>query len=177
MGMHSSQTWCFHVLLFHRTTHPDGYLNRPIVLWLQGGPGLSGTGIGNFLKFGPLNQDLEPRNSTWIQTAYILIVDNPVDVGFSIANNRSDVPGTTEGISTDLIELLQTFMDEHSYFKTNPFCIMGQSFGGKMAAGLAYYLHKAIQAREIQCNLKGVGIGNSMISHQDNMVTWGPTHV
>ena len=28
---------------FYRTTHSDGYLNRPIVLWLQGGPGLSGT--------------------------------------------------------------------------------------------------------------------------------------
>ena len=74
---------------FYRTTHPDGYRNRPVVLWLQGGPGVSGTGLGNFLMFGPLDQNLRPRNSTWIQTANILLVDNPVGVGFSTVDEGS----------------------------------------------------------------------------------------
>ncbi len=51
---------------FYRTTHPDGCLNRPIVLWLQGGPGYSGSGIGNFLEFGPFNQYMEAREHTWV---------------------------------------------------------------------------------------------------------------
>ena len=159
---------------FYRTTHPDGYLNRPIVLWLQGGPGLSGTGLGNFLMFGPLDQNLEPRNSTWIQTANILFVDNPVGVGFSLVDNSSFIPKTTEEISTDLITMLQTFMNEHSYFKNNSFYIFGQSYGGKMAAALTNYLHKAIQKGEIQCNLKGVGIGNGYVSSLDFTVTMAP---
>ena len=74
---------------FYRTIHPDGYLNRPIVLWLQGGPGLSGTGLGNILMFGPLDQDLEPRISTWIQTVNVLFVDSPANSGFSLADNFS----------------------------------------------------------------------------------------
>ena len=156
---------------FYRTTHPDGYRDRPIVLWLQGGPGYSGTGIGNFLEFGPSDQNMKQRNSTWIQTANVLFVDNPAGVGFSIADNSSVVRNTKE-ISDDLISVLKTFMNEHSYFQKNPLYIFGQSYGGKMAAALAYYLHKAKQNNEIHCNLKGVGIGNGFVSPGDTIGSW-----
>ena len=159
---------------FYRTSHPDGYLNRPIILWLQGGPGLSGTGHGNFLEFGPLNQNLEPRNISWIQTANILFVDNPVESGFSLVENTSYIPDTIEEISLDLITMLKVFMNEHPCFRTNPFYIFGQSYGGKMTAALTYYLHKAIKAEEIQCNLTGAGIGNGWVSGTDIMVNWAP---
>ena len=107
---------------FYRTTHPDGYLNRPIVLWLQGGPGFSGVGVGNFLEFGPLDQYLKLRNSTWIQTANVLFVDSPVGVGFSVASNDS-LTSNIEEISKDLITMLKVYMNEHSYFQTNYFYI------------------------------------------------------
>ena len=151
---------------FYRTTHPDGYRNRPIVLWLQGGPGISGIGVGNFLEIGPLDQNMKQRNSTWIQTANVLFVDNPAGVGFSIADNSS-VARNTKEISDDLISVLKTFMDEHSYFQKNPLYIFGQSYGGKMATILTADLRKAIQKNEIQCNLKGVGIGNGFVSPMD----------
>ena len=149
------------------------YLNRPIILWLQGGPGLSGTGHGNFLEFGPLDQNLEPRNISWIQTANILFVDNPVESGFSLVDNASYIPDTIEEISLDLITMLKVFMNEHPCFRTNPFYIFGQSYGGKMTAALTYYLHKAIKAEEIQCNLTGAGIGNGWVSGTDIMVNYG----
>ena len=131
---------------FYRTTHPDGYLNRPIRLWLQGGHDLSGTGLGNFLEIGPLDQNLEPRNTTWIQTANILFIDNSLCAGFSLSDNSSScLPTITEEISTDLIDMLQTFINEHTYFQGNPFYIFGQSYGGKIAAALTYYLHNVIE--------------------------------
>ncbi|RCV32537.1 hypothetical protein SETIT_7G010900v2 [Setaria italica] len=37
----------------------------PTILWLQGGPGQSGIGQGNFAEIGPLDVDLNPHNSTW----------------------------------------------------------------------------------------------------------------
>ena len=156
---------------FYRTTHPDGYRNRPIVLWLQGGPGVAGTGLGNFLMFGPLDEHLRPRNSTWIQTANVLFVDNPVGVGFSTVDEGS-VVCTVEEISNDLITMLKTFFREHPYFQTNALHIFGQSYGGKMAAALAYYLHKAIQNSDIQCTLEGVAIGNGFVSPTDIIQTW-----
>lgn len=34
---------------------------------LQGGPGGSGSGFGNFEEIGPLNRDLEPRKTGWVR--------------------------------------------------------------------------------------------------------------
>ncbi|KAI7734316.1 hypothetical protein M8C21_006597 [Ambrosia artemisiifolia] len=46
----------------------------PTILWLQGGPGGSGVGFGNFGEIGPLDVNLKPRNSTWLQKANLLFV-------------------------------------------------------------------------------------------------------
>ena len=32
--------------------------DKPLIMWLQGGPGGSSTGIGNFIEVGPWNPDL-----------------------------------------------------------------------------------------------------------------------
>ncbi len=77
-----------------------------------------------------------------------------------------------EEISEDLMVMLQTFMREHPDFEGSPFYIFGQSYGGKMASALTYYLHKAITDGEIKCNLRGLGIGNGWVSPTDIMLTW-----
>ena len=33
---------------------------------MQGGPGASSTGFGNFEELGPLDVNLQPRNTTWV---------------------------------------------------------------------------------------------------------------
>ena len=50
----------------------------PLVLWLQGGPGGSGTGFGNFEEIGPLDRNLKPRNTSWTLKTNLLFIDNPV---------------------------------------------------------------------------------------------------
>ena len=46
----------------------------PTVLWLQGGPGASGVGYGNFMEIGPLDEELKPRATTWLAKADLLFV-------------------------------------------------------------------------------------------------------
>lgn len=46
------------------TTHTD----RPLIFWLQGGPGSSSTGYGNFEILGPLDLAQQERNFTWVNT-------------------------------------------------------------------------------------------------------------
>jgi len=40
---------------------------------VQGGPGASGTGFGNFMEIGPLDVNLKPRNTTWVSTVFVII--------------------------------------------------------------------------------------------------------
>ncbi|KAL8515905.1 hypothetical protein ACS0TY_014564 [Phlomoides rotata] len=71
----------------NRAQHPTK--PWPIILWLQGGPGASGVGIGNFEEIGPLDKFLKPRNSTWLTKADLLFVDNPVGSGYSYVEDRN----------------------------------------------------------------------------------------
>lgn len=52
--------------LFYTTADVDDYTERPLIVWLQGGPGGSSTGIGNFDILGPLDMNLNERNYTWV---------------------------------------------------------------------------------------------------------------
>lgn len=40
---------------------------KPLIIWIQGGPGFAASGIGNFAEMGPFNMDLQPRNHTWVR--------------------------------------------------------------------------------------------------------------
>ena len=66
-----------------QTSDPSQRLKLPLVMWLQGGPGGSSTGFGNFEELGPLTVGLKPRNTTWLRAANVLFVDNPVGAGYS----------------------------------------------------------------------------------------------
>ncbi|KAJ0765546.1 putative carboxypeptidase C [Helianthus annuus] len=46
----------------YRTQDPNN--PWPVILWLQGKPGASGVGTGNFEEVGPLDSFLKPRNCT-----------------------------------------------------------------------------------------------------------------
>lgn len=58
-------------------------VNKPLIMWLQGGPGGSSTGFGNFAEIGPQTVELKARETTWLKEANLLFVDNPVGSGFS----------------------------------------------------------------------------------------------
>uniref|UniRef100_A0AAQ5XFV4 Carboxypeptidase n=1 Tax=Amphiprion ocellaris TaxID=80972 RepID=A0AAQ5XFV4_AMPOC len=57
--------------LYYADSHSAHYQDLPLVMWLQGGPGGSGSGFGNFEEIGPLKRDLEPRKASWNVPFYI----------------------------------------------------------------------------------------------------------
>ena len=75
--------------LYGAHTTQSQRLSRPLVMWLQGGPGGSSTGFGNFEELGPLTVNLTPRNTTWLRAANVLFVDNPVGAGYSYVTDKS----------------------------------------------------------------------------------------
>lgn len=59
--------------IFHCLSHNE-CKNLFLCLFVSREKGASGVGIGNFEEVGPLDTDLKPRNSTWLQKADLLFV-------------------------------------------------------------------------------------------------------
>ncbi|XP_049811567.1 retinoid-inducible serine carboxypeptidase-like [Schistocerca nitens] len=156
------------------TTATTDYATRPLVIWLQGGPGASGTGYGNFEELGIVDANLNVRNSSWVHKVNVLFIDNPVGTGFSYVDNYSLYTTTNAEIAADLITFIKAFLEQYPTFQTVPLYIFSESYGGKMAAEFALELYKAIQAGEVTVPLKGVAMGDSWISPIDSVLTWAP---
>ncbi|CAL5426430.1 unnamed protein product [Camellia sinensis] len=146
----------------------------PIILWLQGGPGASGVGIGNFEEVGPLDTDLKPRNSTWLREADLLFVDNPVGTGFSFVEDTKLFVKTDEEAATDLTMLLMEIFNKNESLQKSPLYIVAESYGGKFAATLGLSALKAIESGKLKLILGGVALGDSWISPEDFVFSWGP---
>ncbi|XP_077980276.1 retinoid-inducible serine carboxypeptidase-like [Glandiceps talaboti] len=158
--------------LYQSTKQP--YLSQPLVIWLQGGPGGSSCGFGNFEEIGPLDVNLNPRNTTWLSKVNLLFIDNPVGTGYSYVDNVDVMPKDVHGIAIDLVTLLKAFLSKHSEFQTVPLYIFSESYGGKMTAVFSLELYKAIQGKELTSDFRGCALGDSWISPMDSVNTWGP---
>lgn len=77
-------------------------------------------------------------------------------------------------ITQDLVVFFRAYLEKFPVFKKMPFFIAGESYGGKMAAAFGSALHDLIHDGEIQCNLTGVALGDSLISFQDTVLSYGP---
>ncbi|XP_051889272.1 retinoid-inducible serine carboxypeptidase [Pristis pectinata] len=141
---------------------------------LQGGPGASGCGFGNFEEIGPLDVDLNPRNYSWVQAASVLFVDNPVGAGYSYTTDSSGFATDLGTVVRDMIVLLQTFFQLKPEFQDVPFYIFSESYGGKMAAAIGLELVQAVLHNKVKCRFTGVALGDSWISPLDSVLSWGP---
>lgn len=146
----------------------------PLVIWLQGGPGGSGTGFGNFKEIGPIDDNMQKRNTTWVQVANVLFIDNPVGTGFSYVDDLNALTTNISQIAEDLLTLMKSFVSVLPIFQTLPIYVFSESYGGKMTAAFGLRLYTAIRNREINCKLGGVALGDSWISPVDSVITWGP---
>ncbi|XP_010037116.3 serine carboxypeptidase-like 51 [Eucalyptus grandis] len=146
----------------------------PILLWHQGGPGASGVGYGNFAEIGPLDENLQPRNFTWLRKADLLFVDSPVATGFSYVDDESLVAKTDYEAAADLTTLLIELFNGNETLQKSPLYIFAESYGGKFASALGLTALEAIEAGKLKAQLGGVALGDSWISPEDYVFSWGP---
>ncbi|XP_073144282.1 serine carboxypeptidase-like 51 [Henckelia pumila] len=161
---------------YYRSPNRDQDPNKPwpIILWLQGGPGASGVGIGNFEEIGPLDTDLKPRNSTWLSIADLLFVDNPVGTGYSFVEDTKILVKTDYEAATDLTTLLIQVFNRKQSLQTSPLYIVAESYGGKYAVTLGLSVLKAIESGKLKLKLGGIALGDTWISPEDFVFSWGP---
>jgi serine carboxypeptidase 1 len=97
----------------------NDFQGYPLVIWLQGGPGASSTGFGNFGEIGPYQVDLQPRKNTWLNHANLLFIDNPVGSGYSYVTSDDAYVRNNTQIAIDLVAGLNGFLKDQPEFQVN----------------------------------------------------------
>ncbi|XP_048428895.1 serine carboxypeptidase-like 35 isoform X1 [Pyrus x bretschneideri] len=152
---------------------------KPLVLWLNGGPGCSSVAYGAAQELGPFlvrnNGTLILNNYSWNKVANVLFLESPVGVGFSYTNNTKDLRTMGDRITAaDSHAFLVEWFKKFPTLKTHDFYIAGESYAGHYVPQLANLIYdrnkrttRSSSPSEYSSsfiNLKGFMIGNAVIN-------------
>lgn len=169
---------------FEATHHPE---HKPVLLWLNGGPGCSSIGYGEAEELGPfLTQKGKPElrfnNNTWNKAANLLFLESPVGVGFSYTNTSSDLKSLGDSVTAnDSYKFLLGWFKRFPQYKSHDFYISGESYAGHYVPQLAekiYEKNKKV-SKDKHINLKGLMIGNALLddeTDQTGMIDYAWDH-
>ncbi|XP_020810734.1 retinoid-inducible serine carboxypeptidase [Drosophila serrata] len=160
--------------LFHTTANVSSFVERPLVIWLQGGPGVASTGSGCFEQLGPIDIEGRIRESSWVRHVNVLFVDSPVGTGFAYVEDHGQYASTNRQIALDLVTLMESFLQKHPLFRRVHLHIFSESYGGKMAPEFGLELHLAKQRGRVDCHLQSVVVGNPWTSPLDSILAYAP---
>lgn len=79
----------------------------------------------------------------------MVYVDNPVGAGFSYVDEDGAFTKNVAEIGQDLLAWLRQFLGLHPEYRTRPFFIFCESYGGKMSAEFARVITEVGMAFEI----------------------------
>ncbi|KAK1390341.1 Carboxypeptidase [Heracleum sosnowskyi] len=140
---------------------------KPLLLWLNGGPGCSSIGYGAAVELGPLrvnkNGGLDFNPHSWNKEANLLFVESPVGVGFSYTNTSSDLEILDDQfVAEDTYNFLVNWLQRHPQWRTHDFFISGESYAGHYVPQLAELIYDRNKdtSKHPYINLKGFIVGN-----------------
>mmetsp|Transcript_22639 Transcript_22639/g.34204 ORF Transcript_22639/g.34204 Transcript_22639/m.34204 type:complete len:526 (-) Transcript_22639:87-1664(-) len=149
---------------YHEATSSPS--DKPLVVWLNGGPGCSSLG-GMFTELGPfvldenLNITLNPFSFN--RAANLLFVEQPAGVGFSYPN----VPANDSSTATDTVLALRHFLKtKHPELQGRPLYVMGESYGGHYVPNTVKEIQvtnaalKNDESSTQKINIQGFAVGN-----------------
>ncbi|PHU18849.1 Serine carboxypeptidase II-3 [Capsicum chinense] len=165
-------------LFYYFVESPQGSASKPLVLWLNGGPGCSSLGGGAFGELGPfrVNKDgtLHSNQFSWISEANIIFLESPAGVGFSYTNTSSDYNFSGDSTTArDSYTFLVNWLERFPEYKASDFYLTGESYAGHYVPQLAQLIlmHNNHPKKTIisTINLKGLAIGNAYVDFESNM--------
>ncbi|KAL6514587.1 hypothetical protein OROGR_020166 [Orobanche gracilis] len=149
--------------------------NKPLVLWLNGGPGCSSLGNGALTELGPfrVNPDgktLWYNKYAWNNVANVIFLESPAGVGFSYSNTSTDYETGDRKTAADSYTFLINWLERFPEYKTRDFYITGESYAGHYVPQLADSIlrNNKITKQNI-INLKGIAMGNAYTDYLDQI--------
>ncbi|KAF7834047.1 serine carboxypeptidase-like 45 [Senna tora] len=142
--------------------------SKPLVLWLNGGPGCSSLGVGAFSENGPFRpngQVLIQNEYSWNREANMLYLETPIGVGFSYAEGGSSyMTVNDEATARDNLLFLKLWFNKFPQYKQRDLFLTGESYAGHYVPQLAKLMIE-INKKEKIFNLKGVALGNPVLEY------------
>eukprot|EP00850_Spirogloea_muscicola_P004289 SM000018S03654 [mRNA] locus=s18:574394:578664:- [translate_table: standard] len=143
--------------------------DKPLTLWLNGGPGCSSIGGGLFAELGPFwtnktANGLIFNEHAWTRESNVLFLDSPAGVGFSYSNRTSDYTVGDAATAKDTYRFLHHWLRRFPIFSGREFYIAGESYAGHYVPQLAYVIWQEQQKHPrdaLDINLKGFLVGNA----------------
>nr|XP_056700336.1 lysosomal protective protein [Euleptes europaea] len=140
--------------------------DKPLVLWLNGGPGCSSV-TGLLTEHGPftIQEDgatLQYNDYAWNKLAHILYLESPIGVGYSYSEGKDYQTNDTEVARVNYLALKQflRLFPEHC---GRDLYLTGESYGGIYIPTLAVWV-----MQDPSLNLKGVAVGNGLSCYETN---------
>ncbi|KAL2455853.1 Serine carboxypeptidase-like 29 [Abeliophyllum distichum] len=143
--------------------------SKPIVLWLNGGPGCSSIAYGLAEEIGPFHVEKDGKTlylnpNSWNKAANILFLDSPVGVGFSYSNVTNDqLNNGDKRTAADNLEFLLQWFKLFPQYKGRDFYITGESYAGHYVPQLSQAIVRHNHKNGEVINLKGFMVGNALI--------------
>ncbi|XP_058071450.1 serine carboxypeptidase-like 31 [Magnolia sinica] len=139
---------------------------KPLVLWLNGGPGCSSVGYGATQEIGPFivkshGHGLKFNPYSWNKEANMLFLESPVGVGFSYSNTTSDYTILGDDLTAnDTYTFLHKWFNKFPSYRKRSFYIAGESYAGKYVPELAEVIYDMNKDPSLHIDLKGFLLGN-----------------
>ncbi|KAK4859214.1 hypothetical protein QYF36_001530 [Acer negundo] len=150
-------------LFYYFVESPHNSSSKPLVLWLNGGPGCSSFGAGAMMELGSfrVNKDgktLYQNEYAWNIDANIIFLESPAGVGFSYSNTTSDYSLSGDNrTAQDSYIFLINWLERFPEYKTREFFIAGESYAGHYIPQLAQViLHNDKYVNRTAINLRGI---------------------
>ncbi|PIN17653.1 Serine carboxypeptidases (lysosomal cathepsin A) [Handroanthus impetiginosus] len=156
--------------LFYWLTEAENNADKkPLLLWLNGGPGCSSVAYGASEEIGPfrLNKtasSLYLNKYSWNRVANILFLESPAGVGYSYTNTSSNLMDSGDRrTAQDALVFLIRWMSRFPQYKYRDFYIAGESYAGHYVPQLAQQIHDYNKnSSHPIINLKGFIVGNAV---------------
>ncbi|CAK9144394.1 unnamed protein product [Ilex paraguariensis] len=140
--------------------------SKPLVLWLNGGPGCSSFGVGALSENGPFrpNGEVLVRNEySWNREANMLYLETPIGVGFSYSTVSSSYEAVNDKITArDNLVFLNRWFRKFPQYRNRSLFITGESYAGHYIPQLAELMVQ-FNKKEKLFNLKGMALGNPVL--------------
>ncbi|GAB2272026.1 Serine carboxypeptidase-like 45 [Dionaea muscipula] len=140
--------------------------SKPLVLWLNGGPGCSSIGVGAFSENGPFRpkgEILVKNEHSWNREANMLYLETPIGVGFSYAADTTSYNAVSDEITArDNLVFLQRWFGKFPQYRHRDLFITGESYAGHYVPQLAKLMIRFNEKYKL-FNLKGIALGNPVL--------------